>query len=383
MSSSEENTSGRSIIQLSIDTVNSPAYEDNESLVITKKWSIESMLFYFKIYGAYPLDRSDLLTSAWTCTVLSLFILFVLGCVLYIIYDLILFPKKLWWFAYLTVIIKCVCVAYATRKNLKRVEQLVDEKVKIDDQNLWEKSSMVSQKYYYISNVVHIIVISIYTALGIKGYWVVLYVFSVLLGTIGVTSYFALTLHFSTADMLLAKNLISKIAKKAKEQTLTFKQFIELRDQIRIIANNASISNGLVIGSILLNCVGAFVVLFAVPTLTEGKSILFDIGLVLFEITILLFSEILYLYYLLPAIAEIHEDSLQLKNSIANDVWSNTEQETERHNILLCIAFENVEFLTMGVTISKSGIRRGFIVIMLGFITSFITGIIKIYADNI
>lgn len=357
---------------------------DSSSLPIehSKYNSIDATKWYFKIYGMYSFEWN--VWKLWSCMVLIGNLSFLIYCVYGLIRDLIFAPRYLFWLVYLCVCFRSAAVINAVLKLRNRISVVRDPTL-TDDHGIWSKALKFSKSFFYYSLIGVLFINLLWSLAGELRdfYWTVINFLFFLPGGLCITCYYAVILHFNIADANQSIHWIRELYDLAKTEELTFEQFQKVRDDVKVLVDQSSSANGFILLGILSNFFGAAFLVLTISHLTSGLTAALSVFYLMFLFVFLWYSEILFLWWLLPSLAVVNDEVLKLRSLICNKTWSSGEKEKERHNILLCMISENINFSIFEVTITRTRIRSGLITVIVALLSSFIRAFISIIIDHI
>ena len=344
----------------------------------------EDISSYFTAFGAYRPRSSDPLYKHaffWVATVF--FYSYALAAMCLFVYTAFIDYKnqKLWVLFNATMFLKCIMLHIVLIRNAK---QVVTFPKTAEYGKLCARAYPTAMRYFTIASSIYFTVMlgwAIFQFGDFAWYYWVLLSYSTLFGTFGYVCYVATAMLFCVADTYLIHRKIENLQMAADAHELTKQQYLETYEFISSIKKETFRNNELILFSVVLNTVALGIVLFTYQTVTNDRPVIYTVWLLLYIITILWVSDVLYLFSVLPSMSRSNDLVKELHLRVATMNWE-ASLEFKRHDVLHMMLVQPIRVKMFGLLLSRDEMRNrllGMTLAILSITAKFVLEIVRVY----
>ena len=339
---------------------------------------------YFTAFGAYQPKYSDpLYMHIFFWFVSICFYSYAVAAFSLLIYTSFIDDtnQMLWILFNATTFLKCVMLHIVLVRNAK---QVVNFPKTAEYSKFCARAYPTSLKYFITAALVYFIVMLGWSVMrfGEFGwfYWIP-FAFSIVGGTFGYVCHVATAMLFCVADTYLIHRKIENLKLAAEEEILTKHQYLETYEFISSVKKGTFRNNELILFSVVLNTASLGIALFTYKTVTTDRPVIYTIWFLMYVITILWVSDLLYLFSVLPSMSKSNDLVRELQVGLSKLNWA-APLEFQRHDVLHMMVIQPIKITMFGLLLTKDEMRNRLMGVTLAIVSltaKFVTEIVQAY----
>jgi hypothetical protein len=298
--------------------------------------------------------------SPWTHLLRLAFVVYTLSQFYLFVTQVWTHPKSFWWLQFLILGMKCVLLGESINKVGIRID---DNLLVVGSTMLGELSTSISDslRFLIISNtlclsieicfsIISILLASSDTEAIMRYLYMVIFFF----GILAYNHYICTLLWFGISDSRVAQKALSDMVVLAQRGELRPAIYRDHHKLIKASIVRSSLVESKLVASMIIGMLSAVVLVFnfSSNSFSDNEEEAFNIALVAYIVTILIFSDLLFFVFLFPKCAEVNVGMADLHSTLAEMKWSTEIQEQDRYDTLHLVIAQPVRYTVAGIYIT-------------------------------
>mmetsp|Transcript_3822 Transcript_3822/g.5943 ORF Transcript_3822/g.5943 Transcript_3822/m.5943 type:complete len:370 (-) Transcript_3822:6-1115(-) len=331
---------------------------------------------YLSWVGAYLETKPTLGSFIWYHTLGCVYISYTLFFISFAIFYVVTRYSQSFWILHCGMAFKCIVLRLAMSRIRSRVKKQSERNF------LAEASTAVnrSRQYFLFTEAINVSAIIFYMGCWSDKIVLVDYGLGILLtlGTAVFAGYMGVVILFSISDARVAQSTVKNLIDLAEQGELTAPVYSECQTSIESLVESAFWTDGVIVISILLDSIGAIVLLVVHDRIIGDVGPLHAVSFLYYVLAILWASDIVFLYFIAPEIAQVNELASQLHSVLAESKWPEPVREADRYDTLHRVIVKPIRYTIAGVYLTMKGVKNRLIGLFAAISLSVLRAIIMI-----